>query len=85
MRSIESGWVAHLARNERLGDPDRLLLNARGTTIAALHGAVLTEMSIPAVLEAERTGTSVQQLMAVPQTAPVVELQSQPQSFARAA
>jgi GH24 family phage-related lysozyme (muramidase) len=85
MRSIESGWVAHLARNERLGDPDRLLLNARRTTIAALHGAVLTEMSIPAVLEAERTGTSVQQLMAVPQTAPVVELQSQPQSFARAA
>ncbi|MEZ5707430.1 MAG: hypothetical protein R3E56_20685 [Burkholderiaceae bacterium] len=82
MRAIETGWLGHLAQNERLGEPDRVLLNARGTTIAALHGAVLTEMSIPAALEAERGASPAQSVMTAPQTVPVVEPQSH--SYARA-
>ncbi|HEY9094616.1 MAG TPA: hypothetical protein VIN35_02640, partial [Hydrogenophaga sp.] len=86
LRAIEWGWMGHLAQNERLGEPDRVLLNARGTTIAALHGAVLTEMSIPAALEAERAVSPAQSLMTAPQTSPQTAsvMEPQSQSFARA-
>ena len=59
-QAIETRWLDHLSRNQRLGDPERLMLSRDGTVIGALHGAVMTEMNIPAALEAERTGQPVQ-------------------------
>jgi GH24 family phage-related lysozyme (muramidase) len=55
-QAIETRWLDHLSRHQRLGDPDRLMLSRDGAVIGALHGAVMSEMNIPAALEAERTG-----------------------------
>ena len=67
-RGIETRWLEHLSRHQRLGDPERLMLSRDGTVVGALHGAVMTEMNIPAALEAERAGQPVQ-----PYLAPVPE------------